>query len=1205
MMKLKRVVNRLLKKVKNISVGSENSPFTDLTPVDNADPDGTYSKALSFALENSRIKNFALSGPYGSGKSSIIRTYEKNNNYNFLNISLASFKEDNDTSINTILIERSILQQMLYGADANKLPYSRFKRISTPEQPLFKSLLLALWVIVSIFLYYCSSKLLNLESFSSLWFGGISLFAFVVSLPVVLMSDIYKASVGLSLKKFSLKNAEIETSELPENSILNRHLDEIIYFFQVTDYDVVVIEDLDRFGDPEIFVKLREINKLINDNEKIHGQIKFLYALKDDMFAHSNRAKFFDFIIPVVPIINSSNSLDKIQERLKELDFKKSINSQFLREVSLYIDDLRLIHNIFNEFIIYYERLKSESLDVTKLFAMMIYKNVYPNDFENLHHGKGALFAICKKKAEYLRKSKDQLKGQIEKLRASLELAITEKTRSIRELIATYVGHIAMQYTNQPVIGIVCNNQHVLFSEFVTFDRFEPLLSEKEIYLATHVQNHYQYRIATNKSFSQIEEEINPGETFLSRKENIENNPEPKKIELQQKIQRVEKEIAELSHIQLFQLLQHSDIIRLDELINRDEATDDRLLVYLVRNGYLDDNYHLYISNFHEGRLTKNDRDYLLTIRNFNQPDPNQRIDTPKEVCANMREEDFDNKYVLNVTLIDYILENKEISMGRIKSTSHYISQNFEQSKEFFRAYFIDGNHLDEFTRYLSREWPGLASAAISSEHGAEQISYILKFVEAEYVSESMNTENLLTDYLSEQGHLVLASDFQMPDDYNVLKRLGVRFHDLVSLERNNALVKFAHEECLYTITSKNVNYVLQTFADSQSIDTIKPEKANYTSILAAGSEYLKEYVEANLPDYIEKVFLALPDNTEESETTIKILLNHKMIEGALREKIISKQDYVFQTFEGIPGNLWSHLLLEEKIVISWQNISEYLSYEDNDKAVVTNLLGRQNIVGSLSNLNISKTDLGEDNSLSLSRFVINNNEINDVDYCKLIKCLPYSFQNFPAGISEEKIKCLAMERKVTLTEKSFSSAGNDNELVATLISKDFNSYIDEKEKYPINDDVRELLLSSEMSDENKIIVCSDVTPTGVIERKKLSSLIANLLSSNEIDCSKFDDTVLSSAIINAQTTEDSIRLLTKCLSIWDEKKTMEVLVDFPEPFSEISSYGKRPKLNNNEINLAFAMLLETKKFISSLKEEGGLIKINTFKSSDHSEGNN
>jgi len=1199
-MKLNQFMNRLFIKAKKISVGRGNTPFTDLTPVDNADLDG-YSKALSFALENPRIKNIALSGPYGSGKSSIIRTYGKNSDYKFLNISLASFKEDEKSHVKTTLIERSILQQMLYGADANKLPYSRFKRISTPVQPLFKSLLLVLWGIAAIFLYQFRYELLNIDSVSWLWFKWLSLIAFVFAIPVVLIADIYKASFGLSLKKFSLKNAEIEIGETSKNSILNRHLDEIIYFFQVTDYNVVVIEDLDRFEDPEIFVKLREINKLINDNEKTRGQIKFLYALKDDMFAHNNRAKFFDFIIPVIPIINSSNSLDKMQERLKEHDFAKSIDTQFLREVSLYIDDLRLIHNIFNEFVIYHKRLKSESLDIAKLLSMMIYKNVYPNDFENLHHGKGALFEICKNKAEYLRNTKDQLKYQMEELRTSLEWANNEKTRSIRDLIATYVGHIVMHVpANQQVYGIICNNQYVALSQFTEFKQFEPILSEKNIQIATQPQNHPSYRIETNKSFLQIEEEINPGETFLSRKANIENKPEKKKIELQQKIQQVEKEISELSQLQLYQLLQRNDL-KLNDLINEYIVTDSRLFAYLVRNGYLDDNYHLYTSNFYEGRLTKNDRDYILTIRNFNQADPNQKIDTPKEVCANMRNEDFGHKYVLNVTLIDYMLENSEITSIRIKAAMHYISQNFEQSEEFFADYFISGKHLNEFISYLSREWPGFALAAISSKNSAEKISYILKFVEAEYVSENMNIENLLTDYLSEQGHLVLASDLQLPDDYNVLKKLAVRFHDLVSLGRNNSILEFAHEECLYTINSKNVNYILQMFADSQSVDTIKPEKANYTSILAAGSDKLKEYVEENLPDYIEKVFLTLPNNSEESETTIKTLINHKMIDDDLRKKVISKQDYVFETFEGIPENLWAHLLLEEKVVVSWQNISEYLTYENNDKAVVTKLLGRQNIVDSLKTLKISIADLGEDNSKSLSSFILNNNEITDSDYCKLIKSLPFWYHDFPTKISNEKIQCLAKERTVRLTEGSFSFIGNDNQLAATLISKNFTEYLKEKEKYPISDDVRELLLSSEINNDNKIIVCLDVTPPGAIKSKQLSRLIANLLVSNEVDCSKFDDAVLSSAIINAQASSESIRLLTKCLSTWDEKKTMEVLANLPEPLNEISSYGKRPNLPYNEINIVFARLLKTKGFISSLKEESGSIKINTFKLSDHS----
>lgn len=1182
-----------------IHSSKKNSPFIDLTPIDDADTDGSYSKALSFAFENPRIRNIAITGPYGSGKSSIIKTYEKKSrDLKFLNISLASFKEEEEGNnpIDITLIERSILQQMLYGADSNKLPYSRFKRIATPSYPLIKALLFVLWPIILFFLYHHRTDLFNLEAFSLTWMVWVLLIDFSVSLPILLVSDFYKASFGLSLKKFSLKNAEIETVDAPEQSILNRHLDEIIYFFQVTNYNVVVIEDLDRFGNPEIFVKLREVNKLINDNEKTSGQIKFLYALKDDMFVHKNRAKFFDFIIPVVPVINSSNSLDKMLERLKKHDFAESVNQQFLREVSLYIDDLRLIHNIFNEFEIYYQRLKSESLDVTKLLAVMIYKNVYPNDFENLHHGKGALFEICKKRVEYIQSYKAQLKSEQEELRALIESADKEILNSIRNLINLYIGYmVSCNNTGNGVFGIVINNQHVGFSKTITLEQFTDLFSEKNIQLYTQQQSHYGHRLNINKSFSQIEEEINPGETFLSRKKNIENKSKAKKVELQRKIQRVEQEIAEIPQLQLYQLLQNNSL-SFDELITDNKISNGELLKYLIMNGYVDETYHYYISNFHEGRLSKNDRDYLLTIRNFKKPDPDQRIDTPKEVCANMREEDFWNEYVLNVTLMDYLLETVKLNTKRIKSAVRYISENFKSTNEFFSAYFISGKHLDKLINNLSREWPEIAVVAIDSkQHEAEFISYIFRFIDGDYICENMNPNNQLTNYLSEQGHLVFSSDYQLPDDYSALKSLGVRFRDLQSLESNKNLVEFSHSESLYTITSENVAYVLQTFAGPEVIKTLSPERKNYTSIVEAGSEYLREYIEENLPDYIEKVFLILPGNSEESESAIKTLINNEIVEDDLKKKIISKQKHVFESFDGVPENLWSHTLLEEKVIISWKNISEYLTYKNCDNSVVTELLARETIVEMLSKVDISTKDLGEDGTQVLSEFVFHNNEISDSSYCRLVKCLPYDYNYFPEEISNEKIKCLINENIVILSEESFNVVSTNDQFTSGLISKNFNIYKDNQENYPISDDIRELLLSSTISNEDKIIVCLDVTPKGANESKRLSQLISNVLLNYEVDLSLVNDEVLSLAILNAKNTSCSIKLLIKCFPILNESMVMGIIAKLPEPYSEIASNGKRPKLDYTEENLEFANILKEKEYISSVKEKGSSIVINTY----------
>lgn len=51
------------------------SEYRDLTPINNVKDGDEYLNALDWALKNPKIKNIALSGPYGAGKSSIIETY--------------------------------------------------------------------------------------------------------------------------------------------------------------------------------------------------------------------------------------------------------------------------------------------------------------------------------------------------------------------------------------------------------------------------------------------------------------------------------------------------------------------------------------------------------------------------------------------------------------------------------------------------------------------------------------------------------------------------------------------------------------------------------------------------------------------------------------------------------------------------------------------------------------------------------------------------------------------------------------------------------------------------------------------------------------------------------------------------------------------------------------------------------------------------
>lgn len=84
---------------------------------------------------------------------------------------------------------------------------------------------------------------------------------------------------------------------------------------------------------------------------------------------------FFDYIIPIVPVIDSSNSFDQFILHFKKSGIYERFDENFLQGLSLYIDDMRLLKNIYNEFIIYFNRLNTTELDCNKMLAIILSKN--------------------------------------------------------------------------------------------------------------------------------------------------------------------------------------------------------------------------------------------------------------------------------------------------------------------------------------------------------------------------------------------------------------------------------------------------------------------------------------------------------------------------------------------------------------------------------------------------------------------------------------------------------------------------------------------------------------------------------------------------------------------------------------------------------------------------------------------------------------
>ena len=465
---LRKLVVFLEKKLKPKKQGEKTSIHTLAPKILTAEEDlkriEPYLKRLREAIDTEGINNIALAGSYGSGKSTIIKTFQSlyNGKYEFLNISLASFTDKTLPAKSQKLegqksegqdlerkLEISILQQMFYHVKPSTIPDSRFKRIiNLPPWKLFlQAALLIIWILSALILYkFNKIEKLNPEGWSLNyqvdWIALLSAIVFFVGLGLII-KKFFRLFNNSKINKINIKG-ELELGEAIEKSVFNQHLEEILYFFEKTDFNVVVIEDVDRFNSTDIFTKLREINILINSSIPINRRVKFIYALRDEMFTDKNeRVKFFEFIIPVIPFINPSNAGDQLTKLIEESNIGGVLSPDFTSDVVTFIDDIdmRLLINIFQEFLIYRENL-SKDLVQDNLFAIIVYKNMFPDDFGELGRRRGNLYGFLSNKSLYIGKLLNEVDIQIDAIDCQISLLEGETEKTVEELRAVYINRL-------------------------------------------------------------------------------------------------------------------------------------------------------------------------------------------------------------------------------------------------------------------------------------------------------------------------------------------------------------------------------------------------------------------------------------------------------------------------------------------------------------------------------------------------------------------------------------------------------------------------------------------------------------------------------------------------------------------------------------------------------------------------------------------
>lgn len=585
-----------------------------------------YKNYLDDALSNTDVHNIAITGKYGSGKSSIIDSYIKDRS-DFLRVNFATFESNNGdydkgNKDASGLIFSNIINQIIYQIDGKKIPLTRFK-VKHPISRWMKIIFIIELVIVST---YFLTFPIDLPEYIKLLkiTVEVKLFKFAVA-AIIGIYIFWHFLSKIEINQLKLKFKQVETEiDMSKDDLFEKYTDEIIYLFENSDKNILIIEDLDRFNNLSIFEKLRELNTKLN--YKSNKTWKFIYLIKDELFVNKNdRVKFFDEIIPVIPFITSSNSFDKLRTLFND----KNINIRLLQILSVYIDDYRLLLNISNEFKVY-KNVAFET-NSNELLALIAYKNLYPSQFDDIQNGEGDL-------AEVVRKYKIKIQNRIQEFDDKISEMRAKKDISFLSSEAEYLYVWASGEELKYVFKYSGWNDKL---ESISSVELAKQIITEDLLVGLNLRTAQAYSV-----WKQNNDDFNDKLKTLTSYDN--------------EIIQLNNKIEELKQKKLVD-------------IERDDFEINDILYALIKNNFITNDYLNVINHYYGDNSTLSFMKNILS--ESDQFDMTLPLNDIEGIKSQLDESDYDKKQVLNVNLANYFWQNSDNHFDRMIQTG-YSSRN-------------------------------------------------------------------------------------------------------------------------------------------------------------------------------------------------------------------------------------------------------------------------------------------------------------------------------------------------------------------------------------------------------------------------------------------------------------------------------------------------------------------------------------------------
>lgn len=1137
-----------------IKIEDNKFKFNALTPETLDKNKKVYTDALDSAFNNDEVKNIAITGIYGAGKTTVWRTYVKERDLsNIITVSLGKYEDsfdydeciskfdeqdvENDNNNQSVeicdeykksdldndnRIEKQIINQILSQIDPKTIPLSKYRyKINKTRKKTNIQIISSIFFIVGLLLLLLSKPMIEAmreinSSFKSILYFITS--GLLITAPLIYFLNVIFKENKIKISKINFRGAEANFDEdFEEETILDRDIKEIVYLLRSSGAKVVVIEDLDRYDNINVFTKLRELNFLVNKYSSVNGDktpIKFVYMIRDGLFFSKNRTKFFDMIVPIVPVLDSSNSENILIKNLG--DMVEKLDNKFIYKISLYIDDMRLLKNIVNEFAVYSRVLQMEELKLSynKLFALIVLKNIFPKEFDELQEDRGYIYNIINNKEALISDFESDLEIDLK----SYETDISDLQRAVEcnkfdVMAAKIPPTIRLDETRYKswtdVLKEMYDNQKNRFK----FNQKHSSNYSGEVY--------YDYKEFVEE-FNLLEDKtkkyIDKNESDLLKELDI----------LKSKKNSLVKNITELKTISLKNLMSKLNMGEIDEHFNSNESKITRshyfnLVKYLILDGLIDETYYLYKGLFYKGSLGVNDTIFMKNLLESAEQDIFFELENPNQVRMRLDIDDFRRHNILNQDLLKSCINSKNVNEITKIVESVDENNNYSLLVQILNAY--QPNMITVFVEILSQIKNEYLIKSLNACDVENDFVYnnLLKSI---FTSNKFTNERLsqFSPYLEKYEKIV--SDIEASDFDNFIDNLSsaeVEFEDLSKCKSNSDRMKKLENISAFKLTVDNVIFISGLLLNKE---------VDYGKLLSEvfDSETLKstkEYIDDNFNSFIEE-YIDKNQNNEIYNNDESILI--KMINSDIpvdhKIKYIEDNETMLKELSSI-NDLESNLSIvdimldkntvqfnKENIKLYWDAIDEYgeefTEYFDKN--------------------------ISEDNAEEIFNYVdgiantlINSDIVSDKVFKFALISADEKIDNIVDDTSKERVAMLIKKDLLSINNENFDflvKNSYDDELVDWVIRLDDTSENEAKNillSFELSNNLIYKLANSEISDENSMSLLSKL-PEGIkiknIDFSKtniIKKLINNGLNDDDINyiCSKFENFIIKDVFVN------------------------------------------------------------------------------------------